>query len=62
MPRPSGVSAMPRRTMSSALTCTMSSPSNSMAPADGFTRPAIVSSVVLLPAPLAPSSVTTSPG
>ena len=36
-------------------------PSNRMSPAAGFARPEIARSVVDLPAPLAPSSVTTSP-
>ena len=39
----------------------MFSPSNSIEPPEGFTRPAIVRRVELLPAPFAPISVTICP-
>ena len=59
--RPSGQSAMPRDTILCAGTPTRLSPSNSIEPVRGRKIPATVFSVVDLPAPLAPMSVTISP-
>ena len=59
--RPSGTCATPRRTISSGFRPSSDRPSNSTSPPAGFTRPEMVFSVVDLPAPLEPSSVTTSP-
>ena len=61
MRRPSGTWEMPRFTISCAGTPAMSWPWKSMAPVFGFRRPEIVRSVVDLPAPFAPMSVTISP-
>ena len=52
---------MPRRTIASGPRPAIDLPSNRISPAAGFTSPDIARSVVDLPAPLAPSSVTTSP-
>ncbi len=59
--RPSGDWPMPARTWSWAGIVVMSRPSNSIRPALGRSSPWIVRSVVVLPAPLAPSRVTISP-
>ena len=56
--RPSGHSAMPRSTTLWDFTPTILCPLNSMEPESGLMRPATVLSVVDLPAPLAPMSVT----
>jgi hypothetical protein len=53
---------MPAATMASGAARVMSRPSNTMRPVWERTRPEIVRSVVLLPLPLAPRSVTISPG
>lgn len=52
---------MPRLTMSCGGRCVMSSPSNVTRPSRAGVRPEIERSVVDLPAPLEPISVTTSP-
>src|ERR1700676_184457 len=54
--RPSGTSAMPARAARCAAWPDRSRPSSRMRPADGFTSPMIALMVVLLPAPLEPSS------
>ena len=59
--RPSGQSAMPLPTMVCGAMPSRLLPSNSTTPSRGLSRPATVLSVVDLPAPLAPISVTTSP-
>ena len=59
--RPSGTCEMPSRTIASGPRPAIDLPSNRISPAAGFARPEIARSVVDLPAPLAPSSVTTSP-
>ena len=59
--RPSGTRVMPLDTMFVGSLPVISSPSNSILPLFGFTRPAIERSVELLPAPLAPISVTMLP-
>ncbi len=59
--RPSGDCATPALTICVAERRVRSSPANSMLPLRGRSRPEIVFSVVDLPAPLAPSSVTISP-
>ena len=61
MPRPSGTWAMPRLARATGDTEARFSPLWSTRPAIGFTRPEITRSVVVLPAPLEPSSATTSP-
>ena len=61
MPRPSGAIEMPRATSLCAGMPVMSSPSNTTRPLLGVSSPVIARSVVDLPAPLAPMSVTTSP-
>ena len=60
--RPSGDWAIPRRTISSAAVRSIRLPSNVTCPWRGRSRPEIVRSVVDLPAPLDPMSVTISPG
>ena len=60
--RPSGQWATPSRTMRDGGSRSMRSPAKRIAPARGRISPEMVRSVVLLPAPLAPSSATTSPG
>jgi len=60
-PRPSGDIEMPRATSLCAGRPLMSLPSNVMRPLFGASRPVIARSVVDLPAPFAPSRVTTSP-
>ena len=59
--RPSGTWLMPSRTICSAAVVVMSAPLNRTAPERGLRRPEMVRSVVDLPAPLAPMSVTISP-
>ena len=61
MCRPSGTSVMPFFTMVVASRPVMLSPRKLIVPPEGFTSPAIVRSVELLPAPFAPMSVTISP-
>src|SRR5579884_4313432 len=61
MPRPSGTSEMPRRATRSPRMRVMSRPSNHTVPEEGRRRPPMVSSSVVLPAPLGPSSATISP-
>ncbi len=59
--RPSGDCEMPRLTMSWAAVSPISCPSNWIEPSRGGVSPEIERSVVDLPAPLEPISVTTSP-
>jgi hypothetical protein len=59
--RPSGDCAMPRLTISCAGTVVMSRPWKRIDPWRGRLSPLIERSVVVLPAPFAPSSVTISP-
>src|SRR5262249_2613048 len=59
--RPSGTCTNPSATIASGLWPAIVRPSNSMVAARGVSRPEIVFNVVLLPAPLAPISVTISP-
>lgn len=59
--RPSGTCEMPFLTISWARTPAMFCPRKVMLPVFGFRRPEIVRSVVDLPAPFAPMSVTISP-
>ena len=61
MRRPSGTRVTPRLTMLVGSAPVMFSPSKVMEPPEGFTSPAMARSVELLPAPLAPMSVTISP-
>src|SRR5262245_43756831 len=61
MPRSSGHSAMPSRAMRSLVRPMSSVPSYRTDPVRWPTMPMIDFSVVVLPAPLRPSSVTTSP-
>src|ERR1700677_3227433 len=61
MPRSSGQIATPKRAMRSEARPTVSLPSNFADPLRLPTMPMIDLSVVVLPAPLRPSSVTTSP-
>src|ERR1700689_3213095 len=62
MPRSSGQSATPRRAMRSEVKPTVSRPSKFAEPERLPTMPMIDFRVVVLPAPLRPSRVTTSPG
>ena len=62
MPRSSGQIATPRRAILSEARPTVSLPSNFAEPLRLPTMPMIDFSVVVLPAPLRPSRVTTSPG
>ncbi len=62
MPRSSGHHAMPRSAMRFEDSAIVSAPSKAMEPSRRGTAPMIDLSVVVLPAPLRPSSVTTSPG
>ena len=62
MCRPSMQWARPRRATSWAGLPEIRSPANSMVPEKGDTMPLIVRATVVLPEPLAPSKVTTSPG
>ena len=59
--RPSGERLMPCSTIRKAGTLVMFFPLKVMAPVWDFTRPVIAESVVDLPAPLEPISVTISP-
>ena len=59
--RPSGTCTRPRATRRSGLSAVMSSPSNRMRPRAAGTRPEMQFSVVVLPAPLAPSRQAISP-
>ena len=59
--RPSGDCEMPRRTISCAGIVEISSPRKRIEPLRGGVSPEIERSVVDLPAPLEPISVTTSP-
>ena len=52
---------MPRLTTSNAGAPPIASPSNTMSPRRGAIMPAMLFSSVLLPAPLAPITATTSP-
>jgi hypothetical protein len=52
---------MPSRTICSGDSVSMRWPSNRISPVVGWIKPEIVRSVVLFPAPFAPSRVTTSP-
>ena len=61
MPRSSGHQAMPRRAIRFDASVIVSVPSNVIEPSRRGTTPMIDFSVVVLPAPLRPSSVTTSP-
>src|SRR5580765_5400849 len=60
-PRPSGTWAIPSRARALGDVRARSSPPNRTRPAIGRTRPETTRSVVVLPAPFAPSSATTSP-
>ena len=53
---------MPIRTMRDGGSRSIRSPAKTIDPLRGRVRPEMVRSVVLLPAPFAPSSATTSPG
>ena len=59
--RPSGTWLMPSRAMASGPARWIGFPSKYTSPSVGASSPEIVFSVELLPAPLAPSSVTSSP-
>ena len=59
--RPSGEWLIPARTISLGASRVMSRPANRMVPDAGRIRPLIARSVVVLPAPFAPISVTISP-
>ena len=59
--RPSGTWAMPKRTICSGPNPASDRPSNKMSPDAGLVSPDMARKVVDFPAPLAPSSVTTSP-
>ncbi|CAB3772912.1 hypothetical protein LMG29739_06348 [Paraburkholderia solisilvae] len=61
MPRPSGTIARPRRSSSCAGSPLIDWPMYSMSPAEYGFRPVIAFIVVVLPAPFAPISVTSSP-
>ena len=61
MPRPSGACPMPRTTRRSARIRVMSAPSKTIEPWATGRSPEIARMVVVLPAPLAPISATTSP-
>src|SRR5687768_11772338 len=60
-PRPSGDCEIPRITRRSARSLVMSSPLNRIRPAATGRRPEIARMTVVLPAPFAPISATTSP-
>src|SRR5881296_991864 len=62
MPRSSGQNAIPHRAITFDERLISSRPSNRTEPVRWPTMPMIDLSVVVLPAPLRPSSVTTSPG
>ena len=59
--RPSGDWHMPSRTISCGGRCSIASPASRIAPSRGGVSPEIERSVVDLPAPLEPISVTHSP-
>jgi hypothetical protein len=59
--RPSGTCTMPPRTIASGAPPWISAPRNFTWPLRGAMMPEIVFSVVVLPAPLAPSTVTIFP-
>ena len=61
MPRPSGTCSRPRRVIRSAGWPVMSSPPNRTQPAMAGIIPEMARSVVVLPAPFAPSRATISP-
>src|SRR3984957_1008038 len=61
-PRPSGTWETPLRAMVSTLCPSSGSPSKRTEPSLGLTRPEIVRSNVVLPAPFAPSTAVTAPG
>ena len=59
--RPSGQCASPSERMVRAEARVMSCPSNTIIPAVGCNKPEIAFKVVVLPAPFAPMSATSSP-
>ena len=59
--RSSGTQPMPPRAISCVGLCVTSRPSNRIAPRRGRVRPRIERSIVVLPAPLGPSSANTFP-
>ena len=59
--RPSGTWASPSRMILWALVVRKFAPQKAISPFFGFTRPEMAWSVVVLPAPFAPMSVTISP-
>ena len=59
--RPSGISAIPRRTTDSGPIPTIDEPSNRTEPERGLSAPASVRSRVVFPAPFGPSAATISP-
>ena len=59
--RPSGTSEMPSRAIRSGGRPTSWMPSNSIDPDAGRTRPVIAATVVVFPAPFAPTTPTSSP-
>src|SRR5256714_9590404 len=61
MPRSSGQNATPRRAMRSEGSATSCVPSKRIEPSRRATMPMMALRVVVLPTPLRPSSVTTSP-
>ena len=61
MPRPSGAWTIPASTRSWAFIEVMSRPSNHTDPRESGRMPEMARIVVVLPAPLAPISVTSSP-
>ena len=61
IPRPSGACAIPRATSAWDGSCVTSSPRNRIVPADGRSILEMARRVVVLPAPFAPMSATTSP-
>ena len=61
IPRPSGTWEMPRSTRLCAGILLISTPSNVIDPLETGRRPEMVLRIVVLPAPLAPISVTISP-
>ncbi|VVE76561.1 hypothetical protein PAN31117_05422 [Pandoraea anapnoica] len=62
MPRPSGTIASPCLSRSNAFTPRIDLPRYSMSPSAHGNNPVIAFMVVVLPAPFAPMSVTSSPG
>jgi hypothetical protein len=62
IPRPSGTWATPRRATFSTAWPSSSSPSKRTEPERDLTRPLMVRSSVVLPAPLAPSTAVMAPG